>query len=72
MSKLTDILNALDNKIDRPNHLKKGRVVETKRGKIGITYDGDITRMGRVLVYITDGQKVVASPSSLKLIGFVD
>jgi len=72
MSKLADILNALDNKIDRPSHLKKGRVVETKSGKIGITYNDDRTVMGKVLVYVVGGEKIVAAPSSLKIIGYVD
>lgn len=49
-----------------------GTLVETKTGVIGRTYNKDKTINGKVLVYCTNGQKLLCSPNNLIIKGFID
>lgn len=49
-----------------------GKLVETKKGVVGRTYNSDNFINGKVMVYCTDGKKLLCDPKSLKLIGYID
>jgi len=50
---------------------KAGRLVETKTGLIGRTYNNEDLINGKVMVY-TDKGKMLCDPTTLKLKGFID
>ncbi|MGV3695521.1 hypothetical protein [Flavobacterium sp.] len=49
-----------------------GKLVETKTGKIGRTYNHEGLVNGKYQVYCTDGSKLLCSPENLTLKGFID
>lgn len=49
-----------------------GRLVETKTGKTGRTYNHEEPVNGKIRVYLDDGGKMLCSPDKLKLKGYID
>lgn len=49
-----------------------GKLVETKNGVIGRTYNNESLINGKVRVYCTDGKKLLCNPQNLILKGFID
>ena len=48
-----------------------GRIVETKLGK-GQTNNNDKPVNGKILVYLTDGRKIICDPKNIKIVGLWD
>lgn len=53
-------------------HNGAGRLVETKLGIKGRTYNSQELINGKFQVHCVDGSKILCSPENLKLIGFID
>ena len=49
-----------------------GKLVETKNGVVGRTYNNENLVNGKVMVHCTDGNKLLCNPNTLTLKGFID
>lgn len=49
-----------------------GKLVETKTGRLGRTYNNENLINGKVAVHCTDGSKLLCDPNTLILKGFID
>ena len=55
-----------------PGNKKAGYLVETKTGFTGRTFRSDELVNGKQLVYCDDGQKLLCTPETLTLLGYID
>ena len=49
-----------------------GKLVETKKGLVGRTYNNESPINGKIRVHCTDGSKLLCDPKTLTLKGFID
>lgn len=49
-----------------------GRVVKTKSGLIGCTYNSEPPVNGKIKVFLPDGKNILCNPNNLQCIGFTD
>jgi len=49
-----------------------GKLVKTKSGILGRTFNDQPLANGKVCVYLSGGRKMLCKSKSLKLIGFID
>lgn len=51
---------------------KAGKLVETKNGVLGRTYNNESLINGKIRVHCVDGKKLLCNPQNLTLKGFID
>lgn len=51
---------------------KSGKIVKTKKGRIGVVYDNAESINNKIVVHLDDNLQILCDPKTLTLIGYVD